>query len=166
MAIDTFFLGCCLHISVFFEILKESFAGPRNVFIENHQSILNLVADLETFYKPIIFVQFFTCSFRLCVIIFHAMFTDESAIKHFIIIFMNVLQLFVFCYGGQIVMDKSRAVGEDMYDLDKDLLIIIARTQKGSKIKSGIYEANFHLLNLILNSALSLMMVLRTFVSK
>lgn len=92
------------------------------------------------------------------------MFIGEGPIKQSIVIFMNVLQLFVFCIGGQIVMDKSVELGEGLYDCDKDVLIIIARTQKGSRIRSGFYEANLHLFTFILNSALSLMAMLRSFI--
>jgi hypothetical protein len=40
-----------------------------------------------------------------------------------------------YCYGEQIVQDNTSSAAYNFYELDKELVIMIARAQKGFKIK-------------------------------
>lgn len=73
-------------------------------------------------------------------------------------------QLFIYTYGGQLVMDTSTSVADKIYQTDKDLIIIIARSHKASIIKVGFYDANSATFGTILSSAASLITLLKSLI--
>lgn len=75
-----------------------------------------------------------------------------------------IIQLFIYAYGGQLVKDKSSSVAELIYEMDKDLVKIIARAQKASEIGAGFYVADLVTFSSILRSAASLITLLRSFI--
>jgi hypothetical protein len=74
-----------------------------------------------------------------------------------------MIQLFIYSYGGQLIMDKSSSVADNFYTLDQEFVMIIARAQKASKIEAGFYKASLPLFTTIMNSAASLITLLKSF---
>ena len=66
------------------------------------------------------------------------------------------LQFFIYCYGGQLVIDSSLQVAENLYEAEKDLMIIIGRSQKSSIIKSWFYKTDLETFRFVLSSTASL----------
>jgi odorant receptor len=125
---------------------------------------LDVAENINKLYAPIIFGQFLITSLQLCVLGFQfVMFKSimKKVVAGFYFIAM-VIQLFVYTYGGQLVMDRSISVADKLYQTDNDLIIIIARSQKTSIIKSGFYEASSTTFSTILSSAASLITVLKS----
>jgi odorant receptor len=117
-------------------------------------------------YAPIILAQFLITSMLLCVLGFQLV-MFRSFMKRVVIGFYGlnmIIQLFIYTYGGQMIMDKSTSVADKLYQTDKDLIIIIARSHKASIIKAGFYEANSATLCSILSSAASLITLLKSFI--
>jgi hypothetical protein len=75
----------------------------------------------------------------------------------------SALQLFFYCYGGQIILDKTSSIAENCYDLDKEFIIIIARAQKGFTMKAFLYQANLPTFTAVLSSAQGLITLLQSF---
>lgn len=160
-----FFTGC-LNICAQFDILKESFDGDRKNFIEKHQIIYKLCEDLKTLIKPVIFTQFFLTSINLCVIGFQLVMLD-GLIKRIVPLFFGIaiiIQLFIYAYGGQCVLDKSESFADFFYDLDKDFIFIILRAQKPVKFEAVFYEANLPTFCNIMNNTISLITLLKSFI--
>jgi odorant receptor len=144
--------------------LRESFDGDKKKFIEKHQELLDLVKTLNKLYAAIILAQCFITSMLLCVLGFQFVML-RSILKKIVVLFFGsaaFIQLFVYTYGGQLVMDKSVSVADKLYQTDKDLIICITRAHKASVIKSGFYEANSATLASILSSAASLITLLKS----
>lgn len=59
-------------------------------------------------------------------------------------------------------MEKSSSVANELYWLDKDLVIIIARAQRAVFIKSAFFETNLSTFIRILRAAGSLITLLKS----
>jgi odorant receptor len=164
--IDCLFFGCCLNICAHFDILRESFDGDKKKFIEKHQEILDFIENLNKLYAPIILAQFLVTSMLLCVLGFQIV-MSQSVLNQLGVLFFGfavLIQLFVYTYGGQLVIDKSVSVAEDLYGTDKDLNIIIVRSQKASVMKAGFYKANSNTLTSMLSATGSLITLLQSLI--
>lgn len=75
-----------------------------------------------------------------------------------------IIQLFIYSFGGQQIMDKSCSVATEIYHLDKDYNLVILRSKKPLKIQAGFYHACLPTFRAILSSAASLMTLLQSFV--
>lgn len=73
-------------------------------------------------------------------------------------------QLFIYCYGGQLLLDGTKSVAKDLYDLDRDFNIIAARTKKPSQIKAFFFTADLPAFVSIINSTGSLITMLESLV--
>jgi odorant receptor len=164
--IDSLFFGFCLNICGHFDILRDSFDGDKKKFIKKHQELLELSETLHKLFKPIVFAQFLFSSMLLCVIGFQLVMVHDF-FKRAVVAFYGlaiIIQLFYYSYGGQLLMDKSSAVSENLYKTDKDLVIVINRAHKACTIKAGFYRANSATFTTILSSAGSLIALLRSFI--
>jgi odorant receptor len=165
VGVDSLFFGSCLNICAYFNILRKTFYGDKKKFVENHLKILNLVDDLNRLFKPVVFTQFLISSMLLCVIgfqlVMHESFLERTMDAIFGIAIIT--QLFIYSYGGQLIMDTSASVADDFYEMDKDFVVIIARAQKASIIEAGFYKANLPLFSTIMSSAASLITLLKSF---
>jgi hypothetical protein len=74
-----------------------------------------------------------------------------------------IIQLFIYSSGGQLIMDKSLSVADNLFEIDKDFILIIKRAQRPSLIKAGFYKASLPLFTSILSSAASLITLLQSF---
>lgn len=131
-----------------------------------HITILKLADKLNNLVKPIVFTQFLISSMQLCVIGFHLVVSRSIGGKIVLGPFgiSVIMYLFIYATGGQLIKDKSANVADNLYKVDKDLVIIIARAQRPSVIRAGIYVASLPTFASILSSAGSLMTVLKSFV--
>lgn len=147
-----------MYIGKHLELLSKSFDGDKKKFVQRHQSIFDVVEDLRQFIKPILFIQFLTCSLKLCVNIFKVL-QSGYLFQQFGITAIIFVQLLEYCYAGQFILDRSLKVGEQFNTTDKDFVIIIARTQKQLVVKAGFYSANLAFVTFVLNSTFSMLAV-------
>lgn len=160
------FFCFCLNICTHFNNLRESFDGDKKKFVESHQIILDLTENLNNYFMPVIFIQFVISSVLLCVIGFQVV-VAESFVKQIISAIFGmgiIIQLYIYCYGGQIIKENGSSVADKLYHLDKDLVIVIARAQRAQKIKSLFYEANLSTFKTMLSAAASLITLLKSFI--
>jgi len=166
IAIDCLFIGVSLNICGHFDILRNSYDGDSKKFIKQHQKLLKLSETFNKLFKPIVFTQFLVTSMLLCVLGFQLVVFDSFVKKFKASTFgvSMIIQLLFYAYGGQMIMDKSSSVGDRLYTTKKDLVIIIIRSQKPSVITAGFYQATAGTFTTIVNSAASLIALLKSFI--
>lgn len=155
--IDTIFLGSCLHICAHFDILRESFDGDIPKFVKAHEILIGLVDTLNDLIRNIMFTQFLMSSMLICALGFQLM-MFESFFKRWVAMIYGttiLVQLFIYSLGGQLITNKSSTVAENLYQMNKDVLIIIARVQIPLSISAWFYNADFETYQFIVNSAYS-----------
>lgn len=165
--VDSLFFELCLSLGARFDDLRsslEDFDGDKKTFVENHELVLELADTLNSLFKPIVFAVFAISSMQLCVLSFQIVMAESSLRKIIFSTFVlfTLIQLFAYAYGGQLILDKSSSVADHVYSTDKDLFIIIARTQKPVTIQAGIYNANLATFQAIMSSAASLLTLLQS----
>lgn len=165
MAIDSIFFGSCLNIACHCDILRDSQYVDKKKFIEKHLGILKLAETLNKIYKPIVFMQLLTTNVLLCTIGFQVVVLRNiyGLILAAPFGVASVLQLFCYCYGGQLILSKTISVGDNCYGLNKESIIIVAKAQKGFKIESFLYQANLPTFTAILSSAQGLITMMKSF---
>lgn len=166
VGVDSFFFNACLNVWAHFDLLKIEL--NKRLFIEKHCYLLVLSKKLNKLMKFIIFIQFLMSSLNLCVLGFQFVMLD-NIFKRIVTVFFGlaiIIQLFIYAFGGQLIMDKSSTIADDLFDMDKDTLLIIARTQTPIRIKSGFFEANLSTFRNCLSRAGSLITLLQSLVDK
>lgn len=161
------FFGLCLSICAHFDIARISlgnFDGDKKKFVQNHQTILDLAEGLNQLFKPIVFVEFAMISMLLCVCGFQVVMTESFFGKMISLGFgsFSVFQLFSYSFGGQLISERSSAVADHLYTIDRDSLIIIARSRKPVLIEAGFYQADLPTFRIFLSSAASLITLLHS----
>ncbi|CAO1423916.1 unnamed protein product [Diamesa serratosioi] len=165
VAVDTLFFGFCLNICAHFNIIRSlTFADNLNYrgFVKYHQEILELCSCLNGIYFPVIFTQFLVSSVLLCVIGFQLVMAPDffKILVLFAFSCAILIQLFVYAYGGTLIMEESSSVAENIYQ--KELLFCIPRAYKNCCIKSGFYTASLPTFTKILSSAGSYITLLQS----
>lgn len=165
MAIDALFLGICLNLGGHLEALRESYDNDKPKFIRRHQKILELAEELKKLIKPIIFIQYLITSIVLCTLGFQLVVVDSffKRVVTSVFGFAMTIQLFIYSYGGQFIMDKTISVADNFYQNDKDLVLIVARAQRPIIIEAGFYQATLPTFQAIMSSTASLITLLQSF---
>jgi odorant receptor len=165
VAIDSIFFGSCLSISTFFELLRDNFDGDVKKFVQGHTRLLEIAEDLNSLYQPIILAQLFLTNFLLCMIGTQLVLTNEilGLITSAPFGIAALSQLFMYCYGGQVIEIASASLAADFYQLDKRMTIVIAKVSKGFQMKAFIYQANLPTFRMIISSAQGMITFLKSF---
>jgi gustatory receptor len=166
VGVDTFFFSCCLNISTQFDILRESFDGDKKKFVEKHLELLNLVKDLNEVINEVVFAQFLLSSLQLCVLGFQVVIVQSIAglIVPAVYGLTIIIQLFVYSFGGQLIVNSSDAVSQNLYKIDRDLVLMIARPHKSTMINSVFFTADLPSFLSIMRFTGSLITMLKSFV--
>ncbi|KAH8407919.1 hypothetical protein KR222_000803 [Zaprionus bogoriensis] len=122
--------------------------------VEYHVLLLGLARQLRVVYTPIVFGQFFITSIQVGVIIYQIM-THMDSIMALLVYFSFfssiMLQLFMYCYGGEMIKVESLEVGVAVQTSNwylvtprhrRSLAFIMHRAQRETLIKAGFYEAS------------------------
>ncbi|XP_065364130.1 odorant receptor 82a [Calliphora vicina] len=179
VATDGLFVSFAINLVSHLKILQKSIEDNKFVksdeelhsdlksYIEYHNLILSLYNELRDIYSPIVFGQFLMTSLQVCVIVYQLV-THMDTILVLIIncTFLTsiLLQLFIYCYGGEILKLESLMVGisvqlSNWYNLKpahrRMLVLLMLRSQREAIIKAGFYEASLANFMAILKAALS-----------
>lgn len=156
-----------MNICAHFKILRSKInVMDVKEFFVYHQDILNLGSNLQYLFKEIVFVQFVAMTLLLCVDGFQVIEFDGMS-KKFNAIFHTVtalIDLFIYSYGGQIIMDSSMAVCDENENIEKCYIIIYMKAQAKLKIDNGFFDASLPTFSIILNRVMSLITLLQSFV--
>ena len=135
-------------------------------FVEYHRSILNVALKFTNLFKEIVFFEYFFMTVLLCVDGFQAIEVIGIS-KKFNFLFHTVnslLDLFIYSYGGQILMDSAMSVCDENERIDKNYVFLLMRAQSEIKIDTGFFSATLPTFCTILNRVMSLITLLQSFI--
>ncbi|XP_039310437.1 odorant receptor 22c-like isoform X1 [Solenopsis invicta] len=162
--LNALILTLVLHVSGQIDIMCQELKEIRSTsksnsistssLVARHQKIISLSKNIENYFSFVALLQFVWNTFVICAIGFMVVIslsmniTSKSGILiQFIIPFCAVtMEAFVFCFAGEYLRTKSKAVGDAAYeavwyDLPTSecriLLFVILRSQKQLTITAG-----------------------------
>ncbi|KAM7343894.1 odorant receptor 45a-like [Cochliomyia hominivorax] len=187
VAIDTLFLWLVSNILMRFTILAKRFQKAsqqnlkclaRKLIIENvkfHCLILDLARELNAIYAEIIFLQSLISCTQICFLVFRLMSKNISIIStYYTLQFLTAvsMQLFFYCYSGEMIKAQSLLVGDDIFasfnwsavprGCQKNLQMIMLRSQKSCNITGIFFNLDLNLYLWFFKTAGSLIAVLKT----
>ncbi|XP_018401483.1 PREDICTED: odorant receptor 13a-like [Cyphomyrmex costatus] len=131
---------------------SESVAVTTNRIIRKHQRIINFSEYIEDLYTYIALVQFTSNTVLICSLGFLIVTAIGSpdATEHIVrsLLFYTVtnLEAFIFCYAGEYLKNKSKAIGNAAYNSawyemkpknSRNLIFVILRAQKQLTLTVG-----------------------------
>ncbi|XP_070508199.1 odorant receptor 45a-like [Chironomus tepperi] len=157
--VDTFFFGSCINICAHFEILRHIINDVKvKEFVEYHQKVLDLAEKINEIFSIVIFQEYLILSLIFCVIGFQVV-ISEDLIHSVPMMFHGtaaLINLLIYSYGGERIMDHANRVCVDCYKVKKDYLIIMMRTKHEYKVKSMMYHASLPTFSLIMGRTMSM----------
>lgn len=134
-------------------------------FVNYHRDIINLASKLNKLYKFVIFFEYLVLSAFLCVCAFRVVVSKDLA-KVFTAAFhglAGLIDMLIYSYGGQKIMDSALDVGNDCSKIRKDYAFVILRTQHELKIEAFMYHASLPTFSVIMSRTMSLITMLQSF---
>lgn len=76
--------------------------------VRQHQDIISLAKDFDYAFRPITFVEFFFSGIHICFLIYQLGRGAPVASIPFLLVFLGAIlvQLMIYCYGGQRVQEE------------------------------------------------------------
>ncbi|KAL0111039.1 hypothetical protein PUN28_012798 [Cardiocondyla obscurior] len=120
--------------------------------INKHNKIITFSENIESLFTHIALMQFFSNTMIICCIgflIVTALDTDEGImmlVKSFSFYIAITLEAFIFCFAGEYLSNKSKTIGDAVYESAwyilkprdcRILLFVIVRSQKRLTITAG-----------------------------
>lgn len=136
------------------------------MFVSYHRKVIALTKKLRNIFRPIIFTQFVIAALILCLTGVQVIVNDDfakilTALFHAVAVLIDVG---IFSYGGQRVMDSAYSVYEDIYRLDRNYIPIMLMSQKKLKFDSGLFEASLDTYSILLSRTMSFTTLLKSMV--
>lgn len=124
-----------------------------------------MTKKINKIYNVSIFLGFLFFSLLLCVTAFQVLVSDDlkQITKAFFHGTAVLIDLLIWSYGGQRIMDCSLEVCDDCYKLDKDYKIIMIMTHRELKIESLKVETSLPTFTLVINRTMSLITLFKSF---
>ncbi|XP_017037703.1 putative odorant receptor 98b [Drosophila kikkawai] len=187
VCVDTLFCSLTHNLCALFEIAQHKmmhFEGETEEetrenlvhIFQLYEECLDLGHSLNGYFRPLIFAQFVAASLHLCVLCYqlsaHLM---EPAMLFYAAFTTAILsQVSIYCFCGMSVQEKSQGLGQAIYEsnwlpllkenlpLVKSLKIAMMRARRGCQINGYFFEANRQTLVMIVRSAISYVILLRS----
>ena len=116
-------------------------------FIERHNKLLELCDKLQQIFEPIFLFNFVISSVIMCIVLYHFLFCATSLVLYtfdFFYLISIAVQIWLFCYFGQKLINSSTAIANGIYDQDwmdlddnefkKYVVLIILRAQRPMRL--------------------------------
>ncbi|KAG5331750.1 OR4 protein, partial [Acromyrmex charruanus] len=129
---------------------SEAVTVTTNRIIRKHQRIINFSEYIEDLYTYIALVQFTSNTVLICSLGFLIAIGSPDATEHIVrsLLFYTVtnLEAFIFCYAGEYIKNKSKAIGNAAYNSawyemkpknSRNLIFVILRAQKQLTLTVG-----------------------------
>ncbi|KAH8374528.1 hypothetical protein KR200_000558 [Drosophila serrata] len=185
-AVDGLFISFAINLRGHFQTLQQEIehfdltlsekdiqTGLKSV-VDYHEELLSLSTKLRSIYMPTVFGQFVITSLQVGVIIYQLV-THMDSIMDLLLyasFFASImLQLFIYCYGGEIIKVESLQVDvavrlSNWYlaspRIRRSLSMIIMRSQREVLIRAGFYDASLANFVAICRTALSLITLIKS----
>ncbi|KAI8044792.1 hypothetical protein M5D96_000964 [Drosophila gunungcola] len=185
-AVDGLFISFAINLRAHFQTLqgqiensqfdlpeKETQAGLKSL-VDYHDLLLSLSRQLRSIYTPTVFGQFVITSLQVGVIIYQLVTSMDSVMD--LLLYATffgsiMLQLFIYCYGGEIIKAESLQVDvavrlSNWYlappKLRRSLALIILQSQREVLIRAGFFVASLANFVGICRTALSLITLIKS----
>ncbi|KAH8354538.1 hypothetical protein KR084_000903 [Drosophila pseudotakahashii] len=185
-AVDGLFISFAINLRAHFQTLhwkiaNEEFALSEKQFqarlksiVDYHVLLLFLSSKLRAIYTPTVFGQFVITSLQVGVIIYQLVTNMDSVMD--LLLYASffgsiMLQLFIYCYGGEIIKAESLQIDtavrlSNWYlaspNLRRSLSLIILQSQKEVLIRAGFFVASLANFVGICRTALSLITLIKS----
>ncbi|XP_030243346.1 odorant receptor 82a [Drosophila navojoa] len=185
-AVDGLFISFAINLRAHFQALQQNinllaFEQEEQLVekqmadvVDYHVQLLSLSRQLRHIYTPIVFGQFFITSLEVGVIIYQIV-THLDSIMALLVYFSFfcsiMLQLFIYCYGGEVIKVEGLRVGVAVQTSNwhsathkqrRSLIFIMHRSQREVLIKAGFYEASLANFLAILRAAMSFITLIQS----
>ncbi|XP_014098071.3 odorant receptor 45a [Bactrocera oleae] len=86
-------------------------------FVNYHREIIDLTLELDAVYAPIIFLEVTSSSLPICFFAYQLSYLSDPANVPFICLLLAsiVLQLMIYCFGGEKVKNECEQLSENIY---------------------------------------------------
>ncbi|XP_030387135.1 putative odorant receptor 98b [Scaptodrosophila lebanonensis] len=187
VCVDTLFCSLAHNLCALYKIAQhkmqngnqtpnKSRADLRNV-IRLYQTTLDMSRELNDCFRPLICTQFFVGSLHLGVLSFQMSSNlTEPELLFFAAFTASILvQVYIYCYCGECIMEQSRRFSETIYEspwhlyaiaspsIRRSLIISMMRSQRGIVIDGYFFEANMATFLSIVQKAMSYIALLQSF---
>ncbi|CAH1635269.1 unnamed protein product [Spodoptera littoralis] len=183
---DYFFFTCCTFIQIQFTILNYDMEKLVNdgssscdkdrlkELVLRHIELMRCVDIMETIFSTSILFNALTSSVIICITGFNVSVVENVFMVGSFLAFLifSVVEIFLYCYYGDIIMRSSMNVGNAIYNscwymtgvADRKLfLIIITRSQTPCELTAhGFAKINLYTFSSILSTAWSYFALLKT----
>ncbi|XP_017759730.1 PREDICTED: odorant receptor 4-like [Eufriesea mexicana] len=143
-----------LWITEYVNDSRDKKAGTLNkigVIVEQHLRTLKFISFIEEVLNRIYFLELFRCTMDICILSYYilAEWVDhdiKNLATYFFILISILFNIFILCYMGEILSEKSKKVGEAVYMTNwyhlpersiLDLILIITRSSVVVHITAG-----------------------------
>lgn len=155
-------MNICAHLKIIRLAMNER---DLKETVDHHNQIIDIVAKLNKLFNIILFTEYAVKSVILCVLGFLIFMSDDPVIvsvsmSHGL---AGVIELMIFSYGGQKIMDYAEEICVECYEIDKNYLIVMLRTKYKLRLYSLMYDACLPTVTLIMNRTLALITLLKSF---
>lgn len=113
-------------------------------FVALHQEVLDLTQKFMKLFRPMMLFHYMLIFFFICMTAFEVVIFEETGQKivAFSCSIVAFTSLLLYSYSGQVVMESSVAISSELYEINKDFLFVIMRTQKPVKLNFRIFDPN------------------------
>lgn len=125
-----------------------------------------MVLKFKNLFKEIVFFEYLIMTSLLCVDGFQAIEISGviKKINFFLHTANSLIDLFLYSYGGQILMDSAMSICDLNDKIDKNYVFLILKAQNELKIDTKFFSATLPTLCTILNRVMSLIALLQSFI--
>nr|WPO56471.1 odorant receptor [Leucinodes orbonalis] len=182
---DSLFYAVCIYIQMHFRILchrlenivtqsREKTTEDLTNAVKRHQQLIDLVDQVESLYTKSTLFNIVTSSVLICLSGFIiTMVADVSIVISFVtFLFMNLSQISLLCFFGDMLMLSSTRVSSAVYNslwyetdtrTKKSMLLILMRAQKPCKLTACKFaDLNLSAFTTILSRSWSYFALLKT----
>ena len=155
-------MNICAHLKIIRLVMNER--GLKET-VNHHNQVLDLVKRFNKLFDEIMFGEYAVKSVVLCVVGFLIVMTDDVFVLTICFFhgMAGVIELLIYSYGGQKIMDYGEEICDECYEIDKNYLIIMLRTKDQLRLYSLMYVANLPTVTLIMNRAMAMITLLQSF---
>jgi odorant receptor len=190
IALFLFIFALIILVANAFERLRMDFMDIKQLseaekseklkkLVQKHVEMENLVEEVESLLGNIFMIKVIQASIVFCLTGFQLSASEKipKMMNFGLYLLAVVVGNFFLCYGSQQIIDSSQGIAEAIYEikwykikdlkLRRDLLFIMTRSQKASKLTAGKFSVVcLESFKIMLNSAVSYFALLKTVYSK
>ncbi|CAG9801188.1 unnamed protein product [Chironomus riparius] len=163
--VDTLFFGLCMNVCAHLKIIRQTM-NERSLkeTVSYHNRIFDLIAKMNKVFSAILFGEYAFLSLLLGVNGFLIVMTNDISIRTACCIHgtTGVIELLIYSYSGQKIIDYGQEICDDCYEIDKNYLIVMLRTKHKLRLYSLMYDACLPTVTLIMNRVMAMITLLRS----